>query len=738
MKQYLERTALSLALLLVSTASNYSGHVALGQNDSVIAGEQFAAKFSTLQAAVADAAASQTTLVISQPITATLTADYVIPATLNLKFIGAGRLTFNGAFTVTVDAPILDAPARRIFDGTATVRLTNTARIDVRWFGASAAIADNGAAINRALVAVSAAAGKRGGVVWIPERYTFSTPINGDNLRNVTIKGVESNSGSGSITGTLSRSALIYTGAGAGDAISLRSANSVTLTGLHIQYTNPEFNGSLITYRDAPGRSVDATRNVIEGCVIEGNHARGASVATAACLIDWDGSVVNTLRNSKLGLAQIGVWGQRAGGSGQSNAHTIDDNEFVELTTAAIADASEAWRITNNTFEGLRNSGTAGMSRAYKDTNAAKNPVGITFSGNWFGDGFGLVAGALSDVWLELKNHRGTKITGNYFGQYAYGVRLASSWGVEVSGNRFDNNGVDLGSPVDLNRGISVTGNATRELGGGVAVTNASQHEGIVALGNFATENGFYGGVLTGNARLRLLPEGELTTTDDAAIKGERANHAGVIGVTKNAGQAVTTGVAGVAGRAMLNGYSGSTARGGSFSASADGKPTNSIIIGADGAATVLSSATGMTAIGVRGTATGGNAVGDSAIGVYGAATGANARAGAFDGAVTINGALTATTISNAAGALVAAITATTNWNPPAVASDGFVATTLTVAGAAIGNPVSAGFTSLDNANVTIHAHVSAANTVRVMIHNKTGASVDLAAGTLRVAVFKF
>lgn len=75
-------------------------------------------------------------------------------------------------------------------------------------------------------------------------------------------------------------------------------------------------------------------------------------------------------------------------------------------------------------------------------------------------------------------------------------------------------------------------------------------------------------------------------------------------------------------------------------------------------------------------------------------------------------------------------------WDPGAVAAGGKVSTTVTVPGAALGDFVLKSF-SLDVQELTFTADVISANTVEVVLANLTGAAVDLASGTLRVAVLK-
>ena len=81
--------------------------------------------------------------------------------------------------------------------------------------------------------------------------------------------------------------------------------------------------------------------------------------------------------------------------------------------------------------------------------------------------------------------------------------------------------------------------------------------------------------------------------------------------------------------------------------------------------------------------------------------------------------------------------TATGTWNPTSIADGAMTSTTVTVTGAAIGDPVAAGFTSITAAGWILSGSVTATDTVTVTLMNLTGSAVDLASGTLSVEVWK-
>lgn len=113
-------------------------------------------------------------------------------------------------------------------------------------------------------------------------------------------------------------------------------------------------------------------------------------------------------------------------------------------------------------------------------------------------------------------------------------------------------------------------------------------------------------------------------------------------------------------------------------------------------------------------------------------------------GTGTITDASTGTTIIQPAGskfnggALIKGhLSGTTTWNPGAVGNGAIASTTVTVSGAAVGDTVTAGFSTALPAGVLISGAVTAAGTVTVTVHNVSGASQTLASGTLRADVWQ-
>lgn len=82
-------------------------------------------------------------------------------------------------------------------------------------------------------------------------------------------------------------------------------------------------------------------------------------------------------------------------------------------------------------------------------------------------------------------------------------------------------------------------------------------------------------------------------------------------------------------------------------------------------------------------------------------------------------------------------LSGSTTYDPPAIAADTGVTTTVTVPGVALGDIVTGVSFSLDLQGLSVIGWVSTADTVSVRIFNGTAAAVDLASGTLRARVEK-
>jgi len=90
------------------------------------------------------------------------------------------------------------------------------------------------------------------------------------------------------------------------------------------------------------------------------------------------------------------------------------------------------------------------------------------------------------------------------------------------------------------------------------------------------------------------------------------------------------------------------------------------------------------------------------------------------------------------AGAQIAPVLrASATWNPANIVDTAVTSTTITVTGAEVGDVALASHDQIGANDVLVSAHVQAADTVRVVIHNKTGGDLNIASGTLYVTLFK-
>ena len=78
-----------------------------------------------------------------------------------------------------------------------------------------------------------------------------------------------------------------------------------------------------------------------------------------------------------------------------------------------------------------------------------------------------------------------------------------------------------------------------------------------------------------------------------------------------------------------------------------------------------------------------------------------------------------------------------TTWNPSAIASLDYEALSVAIPGAAVGDFVDVSLSSMLTNDMQLTGHVSADDTVRVVLFNPTSGSINLASGDLTVLVYK-
>lgn len=94
--------------------------------------------------------------------------------------------------------------------------------------------------------------------------------------------------------------------------------------------------------------------------------------------------------------------------------------------------------------------------------------------------------------------------------------------------------------------------------------------------------------------------------------------------------------------------------------------------------------------------------------------------------------------IANSARKMTAFLGDNTTWNPGSIADGASTSTSVTVTGAALGDVAFASLDTLTANDAILFAHVTATNSVRVVLFNKTGAPLDVSNGNLKVRVIKW
>jgi hypothetical protein len=81
-------------------------------------------------------------------------------------------------------------------------------------------------------------------------------------------------------------------------------------------------------------------------------------------------------------------------------------------------------------------------------------------------------------------------------------------------------------------------------------------------------------------------------------------------------------------------------------------------------------------------------------------------------------------------------LSGSTTWDAANFNDDTVVSTTVTVTGAAVGDPCFAGYTSIGAQAILCEAHVQSADTVRVQLYNASAGAQDPGSGTVNVICF--
>ena len=339
----------------------------------------------------------------------------------NLVF-GGGRLqpSFGGVLTLSGS---LDAGVGQIFDSSAGGTIKLTGRIVEaypQWWGPNLNI---GTQVNQAIAALA----PYGGKIVIPNgTYSFSTPINADDSRGITIEGSGAPTG-----GSQSAVYMIWTAGGNATAISARSSASFTMRGLQIIANNPSWSGKWVDLGHSSTES-DSFNSHIAQCGFFAVNGGSASIG-----IDLSKATQAYIEHNNIsGKFDVGIRGVE-NASDYSNEVVIRENQFSSSTggstSSHILNPGQAWLIEANIFE-MGNA--AGGRRAIDCNNAGTATRGVTVSTNWTGD---WPSGASGGVLIRACG-TGWAVSGNQLAGPGGGdvLELADGTnGVAVSGNSF-------------------------------------------------------------------------------------------------------------------------------------------------------------------------------------------------------------------------------------------------------------------------------------------------------------
>lgn len=288
---------------------------------------------------------------------------------------------------------------------------------DIRQFGASTALSDNGPFINSCLAALPS---NKGRALVGPGNFLYSTAITCTGKFGVYIIG---NGGVG--PGAATSSLLSFTGTGSGTAIDMAGSYGTWITDLYMLYTNSGFTGTLVS----PG--APATQNAHSG--MERITIAGTP-HTANKLIDLSYAQNFTLRNFAIsGASGMGAVVGPASGA-FATVIKIMDGEFNNCVVPPLANAADSWNIDSVIFEALTD-GTAG---AYRETGSHTTARALSFTnGCWFGDvtvdGGTWISTAATSFTLRDSLMGAQSATPGA----SIGVSLSAAKGADIRGNTF-------------------------------------------------------------------------------------------------------------------------------------------------------------------------------------------------------------------------------------------------------------------------------------------------------------
>lgn len=366
----------------------------------------------------------------------------------------------------------VDARATALESGQVTQDTAITARaekanlpLNLKDYGAV-----DGQNIDAALTALAAAMPTNGQVEIVVPRgsYTFSSWPSWDGKRGIIVRGESGLSG-----GAGPASKLVYSGTGAGSAISARSTVGVEFHNLELSYSSASFTGTLLdlsatgTKGSATGRGADTQLFVMRGCRLDGQRT--------ANLIDLDNAIICNFYDTIFVGGLVGIRG-KASSSTYSNLMQFFGCTFLGNVTVHVQNAGQNWSFFGCTFEQLYTAGGASAGAGALAYAGGATGNGVKFAGCYFGDAND------TGSWVSFTGN-GLSVDGCTFSHSAVAIATGSStFGVAISGNDFTNiaTAITLGANP---AGVSITGNRFSS-GITTAITAAASILGLSILGN--------------------------------------------------------------------------------------------------------------------------------------------------------------------------------------------------------------------------------------------------------------
>jgi hypothetical protein len=295
--------------------------------------------------------------------------------------------------------------------------------------------ADDGPTINAAIAALPAT----GGVLTLPSgTFTFSTPIDMDDRKNIRIIGQGAMTG-GADSGTI----LKFTGTGSGDAITMGgAATGCGFSNVKISYSSSSFNGNLINIGSGDNSIVNAIHLFFNCTIADDNIAH-----TATLVYLGNGSQLVTFEKVMFNGGAPSVLDRNVADLNHfANVIVFRDCAFLNHSGPAVKFGGESWTFDACAFE----PDITGAPNAYVG-DVALPAIGTEFRNCWMGDV------NVPGVWITYHGTglivTGGRITADHTGsQYGIALEAVVGWVVEcvefeglAAALSFDNTAVDAG-----------------------------------------------------------------------------------------------------------------------------------------------------------------------------------------------------------------------------------------------------------------------------------------------------